>query len=199
MVKKIFILILLFWIAAAQIHNPSCAYADESVETYAVSLINLIRQNPLTYAETLGHNRNTLLEQLPWLWMSGATEGLAALTASQTLAWIADSSNISDTTGIDASWPTVTINTQYAAQADISGLVAFYTYMKPSAAVEVVINNQLEKELSQDYTGKRILLSQEYKLIGSSIRPGTVQQASTTANTYYIYISFASSMLKSEA
>lgn len=210
MKKKILIWVVLVWAAVASVQGQHSAYATQSDEAYAVSLVNQIRQDPLGYAEGLGYDRNVLLGQLPWIWMTGAANGLGAVTVSEVLTRRAEKKNtdgivgnlaitiIGESFGEEAAADTVTMNTDYAAQGDISGVITFNNFMDRSAAIDVVINSQFKKELDPDYTGKRILVSAAYKLIGASFYSGTVQSTSGSVNAYIIYICLSSSMLKSE-
>lgn len=210
MKRKIFVWLLVFWAVISAVQDRHCAYAADSAETYAISLVNQIRHDPLGYAEGLGYDRNVLLEQLPWLWMSGAANGLAAVTASEVLTQRAKNKNtddiigdlivtiIEDNSNGETQTGVVTMNTDYAAQGDISGVVSFTNFMKPDVAIKVVINNQFKRELNPDYNGKHILLSPEYKLIGVSFCSGNIQQESGVVNAYLIYITLSSALLKSE-
>lgn len=213
MKKKIFIWLFVFCTGMPGVQDWHSAYASEGNEAYAVDLVNQIRKDPLTYAEALGYDRNVLLVDLPWInWIkrTGADEGLGEVASSDVLARRAENENMADITDNpdvtiiaedsdgDAGEDAVTMNTDYAAEGNTSGIVAFYTFMKPSAAIKLVIDNQFKKEIDPNNPCKRILLSPEYKLIGLSFRSGSVQMESGPVNAYLIYITLSSSLLKSE-
>lgn len=201
---------LVFCAGMSAVQDWHSAYASEGNEAYAVALVNQIRKDPLTYAEALGYDRNVLLAALPWIEMAGVGDGLGEVASSDVLARRAENENMADITDNpdvtiiaedsdgDAGEDVVTMNTDYAAEGDTSGIVAFYTFMKPSAAIKLVIDNQFKKEIDPNNPCKRILLSPEYKLIGLSFRSGSVQLESESVNAYFIYICLASSLLKSE-
>lgn len=164
-----------------------------SNEEYVTALVNHIRVDPLGYAERLGYNRQSLLQQLPWL--SGVLYDLDLLSVSDFLNQRATARNSMDPSATE---PVTTMNTDYAAVGDVSGVVSFNNFMDPWAAIGVVINNQFKKELDPAYEGKRIIISSEYKLIGTSFRAGRAQVQTGPKNAYYLFVSFASSQLKSE-
>ncbi|OGR22713.1 MAG: hypothetical protein A2277_05815 [Desulfobacterales bacterium RIFOXYA12_FULL_46_15] len=164
-----------------------------SNEEYITALVNHIRVDPLGYAERLGYNRLSLLQQLPWL--SGALHDLDLLSVSDFLNQQATALNSTDPF---ATGPVITVNTDYASAGDVSGVVSFNNFMDPWEAIGIVINNQFKKELDPAYEGKRIIIGSEYKLIGTSFRAGRSQVRTGPKNAYYLFITFASSQLKSE-
>ena len=208
--KKTFVWLLVIWAGIFAVQAGHYADAAQSDKDYAISLVNEIRQDPLGYAEGLGYDPNALLNELPWLWMSGALNGLAAVSESEVLTQTAEYENTADITDdsiviiigaaseVPAAAIDVTMNTEYAAQGDISGVISFNNFVKPSVAIKAVIDYQLKKELNHEYNGKRILLSQAYKQIGISFCSGRIQQDSDTMNAYLIYIKLSSTLLKSE-
>ena len=187
-------IILLVWLLVAGLGMSAQSRADESsYETYAVYLINQIRQDPLGYAEGLGYNRETLVSQQPWI--SDLADGMGLVTMTDFLAQQADARNSEDESALG---PEVTINTNYAVTGDVDGVVSFLNFMDPKTAIAVVINTQLKRELDPDFEGRRLLLSEDISLVGVSFRGGKVQTTSGYRNAFYIYACLSSSLLKSE-
>ena len=173
--------------------SASAAATRISNEEYVVALVNHIRLDPLKYAETLGYNRQILLQQMPWL--SEVRYDLDLLSVSEFLNQRAAVRNRMD---LSVAEPVPTTHTDYAVVGDINGVVSFNNFMDTWEAINVVINNQFRKELDPMYEGKRIIISSEYKLIGTSFRAGKTQLPTGSKNAYYLFVCFASSQLKSE-
>lgn len=179
-----------------------------SNEAYAADLVNQIRYDPLGYAQRLGYNRDQLLQQQPWL--AQIAQGLGAVAGSNFLTRQAASKNAEEVlaggleilyfedAGETVSEPFATMNTDYAAEGDISGVVTFYNFMDPQTAISVVINNQLKNELNPAYEGKHLLLATEFRQIGTAIRAGQIQVETGFNNAFFVYICFSSTLLKSE-
>ncbi|MBA3011227.1 MAG: hypothetical protein FP812_13450 [Desulfobacula sp.] len=179
-----------------------------SNEAYALDMVNRMRNNPLAYAEQLGYNRALLLEQQPWL--SGITQGLGVVAYSYSLTTQASIQNAEDYSasgseilylddaGTAVSKAVTTMNIEYAAEGTVSGIVSFYNLMDAQTAIGLVINNQFKNELDASYEGKRILLSPQFRQMGTAIRAGQLQVDSRHNNAFFVYTCFSSSLLKSE-
>lgn len=167
-----------------------------------------MRNDPLAYAEQLGYNRALLLEQQPWL--AQIARGLGIVAHSDSLAtqaliqnaqdYSANGSEILylDDAGAAAINAVPTMNTEYAAEGSVSGIVSFYNLMDTQAAIGVVMNNQFKNELDASFQGKRILLSPQFRQMGTAIRAGQLQVDSRYNNAYFVYTCFSSNLLKSE-
>jgi len=167
---------------------------DPDENTLAIiELINQIRLDPLTYAEGLGYDRQTLLTDLPWL--GDYALGIEALTVQDFLNQRAFALNSDDPLTEE---PVPTLDTDFAFTGDIGGVVAFINFMDPATAIEIVVNNQLASELDPLYEGIRYILSSVYSYLGADFRSGRTMYKSGSRNAYYISITFGSSRLTSE-
>lgn len=177
-------------------------------DDYVINLVNQIREAPLSHAEKLGYNSQEILNALPWL--SDIENGLPKVSPSDTLNQRAVSLNTDARTvndnpyiqGVDLTSDEMnsvdTVNTVYASQGDIGGVVAFKNFMDPLTAIEIIVNSQFKKELDPGYDGKQILLSPDYKLIGSSLVADRINVDGRLRNAFFVDICLASSLLKSE-
>ncbi len=185
-----FVLVSFFFYGGQGMARPATRISNEA---YIVALVNQIRLDPLGYAEGLGYNRQALFQQLPWL--STAAYGLNPVSVSDFLNHQATALNSEDPSVVE---PTPTIKTDYAIVGDINGVVSFYNFMDPFKAIDIIINNQVTKELDPAYDGKRIILSPDYKLLGIAFRAGRIQMENGLQNAFFLYTCFSSSLLTSE-
>ena len=195
MMRRYFILNISIFLATLIFATQGTGLAATKIsnEEYVVALVNHIRLDPLGYAERLGYNRQSLLQQSPWL--SEVRYDLDLMSVSEFLNQRAAARNRID---LSTAEPVPTTHTDYAAVGDVNGVVSFNNFMDPWEAIGVVINTQFRKELDPMYEGKRIIISSEYKLIGTSFRTGRAQLQTGSKNAYYVFVCFASSQLKSE-
>ena len=211
MVLKIWKIYFVFALVASVLcSTQEIARAETSLsnEAYALDMVNRMRNDPLAYAEQLGYNRAQLLEQQPWL--AQIAKGLGGVAYSNSLAtqalaqnaegYSADGSAILylDDAGVAVTQAVTTMNTEYAAEGTVSGIVSFYNLMDAQTAIGLVINNQFKNELDASYEGKRILLSPQFRQMGTAIRAGQLQVDSGYNNAFFVYTCFSSSLLKSE-
>ncbi|MCG8641126.1 MAG: hypothetical protein MI862_15435 [Desulfobacterales bacterium] len=182
---------LLLIFSSVGISGTGLSAASTGDEDPAVALVNQIRQDPLGYAESLGYDRQTVLQDLPWL--SDELYRLEPLKVSDTLNLRSAAYNSEEPPEAE---PFTPINEDYAAVGELQGVVSFNNFMGAGRAVAIVVDNQFKKELDPLYEGKRLLLSSEYKLIGSDFRGGRRFVQGRPRNAYFIHIGFASSLLK---
>jgi hypothetical protein len=93
--------------------------------------------------------------------------------------------------------PEVTVNTDFAAQADVSGVVSFINFLAPETAMDIIIDNQVKNELDPAFQGKRVILSPDFPLMGASFNAGRIQAEAQVRNAYYIHLCFASALTRS--
>jgi hypothetical protein len=174
--------------------SPVLVSASDSTpeQAHALARVTQIRQDPLAYAQTLGYDRDELVSRLPWL--SGDLYHPVLPTLSPVLTRLAEIRNHPDP---NIPEPTVTVNTDFAAQADMSGVVSFINYLSPQAAMDIVIDNQVKNELDPAFQGKRIILSPDFPLMGASFNAGRIQVETRVRNVYYIHVCFASALTRS--
>lgn len=196
MVKKtpniVLLLCLVSGVFLASVQMASAADPDRN-NLFGVEWVNLIRRDPLAYAEGMGYNRSNLLGTLPWL--EQLVDGVTPVIAS---AFLNQKAVLLNTDAIESTVPTPTINTDFAYSGDIGGSVLIETGHIPEDAIKVIIDNQFRKELDPKYKGKKFILSKVFNRVGTSLRLDTAFSPLQPGNTFFVAVCFASSQLRSE-
>ena len=178
----------------------TCAAADVSIvdegQEYVVGLINTIRLDPLSYAQSLGYDKNILAEKLPWL-ADDFENGFAACIGDGALKERAASLN--DIDGKEAQ-PQALPDPEYdySLFREKSGVVSFNNFMSVKSACKIVIENIFMQALDPDQDGLRPILDSRFNIVGVSVKSGRLQGVGDMVNAYYITICFASSARKYE-
>ena len=178
----------------------TCAAADVSIvdegQEYVVGLINTIRLDPLSYAQSLGYDKNILAEKLPWL-ADDFENGFAACIGDGALKERAASLN-----DIDGKEPQPQAlpdpEYDYSLFREKSGVVSFNNFMSVKSACKIVIENIFMQALDPDQDGLRPILDSRFNIVGVSVKSGRLQGVGDMVNAYYITICFASSARKYE-
>lgn len=180
-----------FLIFLGPVQTASAAELDAN-SRFVIELINWIRLDPITYAESLGYNRDALIEERPWL-ADLLENQLPMLNIASDLDAKAALLNAAGYTG---EIPEPGILQDYARTGEISGVVSFNNFMDPKSAIRVVVNNRFKSELADDFTGQRCILSADLNLAGAAFEAGARAQAS--GNIYSVTAALGSSLLKSQ-
>jgi len=114
----------MIWLGLSLSVVPVQAEEVSETETYIIELINKIRRDPVSYAQKLGYDTDSLKTQLPWLDSIGG-EGLPALTPEDALFEKAAILNQGD--GEESSTP----ETEYMVSADTGAVISFYNLFHP--------------------------------------------------------------------
>lgn len=180
--------------------SPVCNAADSSIaaenQAYVIGLINTIRQDPLSYAESLGFNRGDLLNNFPWM-ADELRHGFGGCrinvdlnnraayltTTSKTVAQIQNE---------------VGVQYDYALFQEASGVVSFYNYMSVKNAYRVVLENLLRQELDPVNYGQRYLLNSRFNSVGAAAKGEKISDPNGNPYAYIVSICFASAALKSD-
>lgn len=189
--SNFFIFILLIFLTL-----PTLSSATDEVsadEEYIIDLINTIRQDPLTYAETLGFNRTELKNSLPWL--KDGNLQLSPLKTEDFLFLDAAHNNQTDET-IDSDFQ-VSAEHDYMVTAETGGILSFNSFIAPRDAIRVVVENLFKNELDPNRSDPLYICSSDYDVAGAAFRTGVLDASSQRA--YFITVSFAAtSVLKTQ-
>ena len=180
---KRFILYSMIWLGLSLAVVPVQAEEVSETEIYIIELINEIRRDPVSYAQKLGYDTDSLKTQLPWLDSIGG-EGLPALTPEDALFEKAAILNQGD--GEESSTP----ETEYMVSADTGAVISFYNFIPPKDAALIVIENLFKAELNPDRKDSLYICSAEFDLIGSAFDTGAI--TATGQNAYFATLVFAS-------
>ncbi len=187
-----FIFILLVFLSL-----PALSIALDEVsadEEYIIELVNEIRRDPLTYAKTLGFDRQTLRDELPWL-DAAAQTGFLPLTKEDSLFSRAHDNNLIDDDNGSAvdSHAQVAPEDDYMIMGETGGVISFFNFMAPKDAIKIVVDNLFKNELDPGRTEPRYICSVEYDIAGASFRSGLLDDSAQRA--YFITLTLASSSL----
>jgi hypothetical protein len=166
------------------------------VQLYTLDLINKIRSDPLSYAETLGYDRNVLIAGLPWL-ADSFKNGLPLCEINADLNARAEISNSIDESLLGFQAEPVS-GCDYSFTGEMGGVVSFLNFMPAEFACKIIVVNQFKQELDPNRIAKRYLLNPGFDSVGVSTRGGVQSVDGARKNAYFATISFASSRLKSE-
>ncbi len=166
------------------------------VQLYTLDLINKIRLDPLSYAETLGYDRNALIAGLPWM-TDAFKEGLPLCGLNADLNARAELGNSIDGSALGAEAGTAP-GSDYSRIGEMGGVVSFYDFMPAEFACKIIVVNQLKQELDPNRIAKLYLLNPGFDSLGVSVRGGVQSVDGARKNAYFATMSFASSRLKPE-
>jgi hypothetical protein len=166
------------------------------VQSYTLDLINKIRSDPLSYAETLGYDRNVLIAGLPWM-ADAFKKGLPLCGLNADLNARAELGNSIDGSAF-GSQAEPAPGCDYSFTGEMGGVVSFYDFMPAEFACKIIVVNQLKQELDPNRIGKLYLLNPGFDSVGVSVRGGVQSVDGVRKNAYFATMSFASSRLKSE-
>lgn len=200
MIKKTIKIIFAFYL----VFLFPCILQDKSeasteIQKYIIECINNIRLDSLSYAESLGYNRQVLLDTLPFL-NEFIEKDTKFLKADEFLILRADARNSPDIIEFDPlePGPDVLPGNDYAYTGEAGGSISFLNFMDMETALQIVIDNLFEQELDPEFKGQRYILSSDFDLAGASLRGGVTWDQTGRKNSYFITICFGSSLLKSE-
>lgn len=165
-------------LAAGSVYQVHADEFDPARE-FAVNLINQIRMDPVGYAQGLGTTSEDVEYSLPMLALDANVTGVAA-----------EENNTE--TEKTANWATP------ALAMSFSGVVSFLNFMSLEAAVQIVVDNQFQRELSPDFAGPRIILNPELSLAGVAISIGATSGEAVWYNAYSVTITLASALTRVE-
>jgi uncharacterized protein YkwD len=175
--------------------------APSAEEQLLLDLINAARKDPLGVAESMGMNRDPILEALPGL-EDILIHGLPPLAFSEKL-YSAASLHTADmfansffrSESPDGRTPKDRITgVGYPAltTGESLGMLGFNNFVDPENAVSVIFNKMFRDELDPSKKTKRNILDPELREAGISIDSGPFHQGGALWNAYLVTCDFAS-------
>ena len=182
----VIVILLVLGISALKSHalnsNEDLAFFTE--------LINEIRMDPFTKAESLGYDRETLKQTLPWLQDSYPPYNIDNFLNSRAIAHNAIDEEISE--------PGLTPEYDYAKTGETGGVITFLNFLSPDNAFKIIVENIFKQELNPERVSPLHILSTEFHLLGIDVNAGVEMVDDNWRNAYFVTICFGSSILKSE-
>ena len=174
---------------------------DEN-ETALFTLINAARRDPLGMAESLGMNRDEILNSLPEL-SDILINGLPEFSFSEALYRSATdhnrdmlAQNYYAYASIDGKTPEQRMmEAGYVptAAGEVLGMMFFNNFIDPDVAVSRIFENIFRDELSPDRAAPRCILNPDFDDIGLSMKGGIYQLDNFKSNIYLLVCDFGSS------
>ena len=208
-------IILIITIAAITLGVPAFTVADDSAadetavqnylpamnenETALFTLINAARRDPLGMAESLGMNRDEILNSLPEL-NDILINGLPEFSFSEALYRSATDhnrdmldQNYYAYASIDGKTPEqrmMEAGYAPAAAGEALGMMFFNNFIDPDVAVSRIFENIFKDELSPERDIPRCILSPDFEDIGLGIGGGIYQLDDFKSNIYLLVCDF---------
>lgn len=178
-------------------------------QSFALNLVNQIRQDPLFYAaKYFEYDRETLIQELPWL-ADILDKGLPLpiFSPNVKLNVLAEQKNLLSHQELDQEAKAegdkeplkIPLKSDFILKGEIGGVVSFYSFMPAKFAWEIVIINQFKQELKPDMEGPLYILNPRFDTMGLDMRGGPNEVDGELVNAYFATICFVSSRLKAEA
>jgi len=179
------------------------AFAGEDVpsaeEQVFLELMNAARQDPLSVAESLGMDREQVLEALPDL-KEVLTYGLPPLVFNEGLYASADAhteemlaNSYFKGESLDGRGPEERITASGYEALDTGeslGMLGFNNFIEPETAVGIIFNKMFRDELDPSRKIRRNILDPELREVGISIGSGPFYQAGAMLNAYLVTCDF---------
>jgi hypothetical protein len=173
--------------------QPVRAAQASETQQYILTLINQMRMDPVAYAQNLGFDAETLLEERPWL-SDILQMGLPLLISTDYLSMKAAALN--DPSG-NSVVPVPSFSQNSAVSGTITGVVSFFNFVAPEIAVQTVLEHQFKQELDSEFQGQRSILNRDLDLAGASFFADTDLVDASRRLAYYVTVSLGSSLSKS--
>ena len=172
-----------------------------------LQLINQARENPLIVATSLGMDAGQILQDLPEL-RDILIYGLPPLSFNENL-YAAASAHTRDMLengyyshdSLDGrTYDDRIVEKGYVptATGESLGMLAFFNFIQPAKAVELIFENMFRDELDPARTERRNILASDLEEAGIALRTGTLQLAGSACNVYLATCDFGSSVRKLE-
>ncbi|WP_212637890.1 hypothetical protein [Desulfocicer vacuolatum] len=158
---------------------------------FFTSIINEIRLDPFSKAESLGYDRVTLKKEMPWLEDTYPPYAIDTFLNLKAAAHNSANEDISE--------PDLTPEHDYLNTDETGGVITFLNFLSSRDAFKIIIENIFKQELNPERVSPLRLLSTDFQLMGISVSAGTETIDDYWRNAYFITICFGSSQLKSEA
>ena len=172
-----------------------------------LKLINEARENPLAVASSLGMDAEQILKDLPEL-EDILINGLPPLSFNENL-YAAAGAHTRDMlehgyyshTSLDGRTFEERIRASGyvpTATGESLGMLAFFNFIQPAKAVELIFENMFRDELDPARTERRNILSSDLEEAGIALRTGTMTLSGSACNVYLATCDFGSSVRKLE-
>jgi hypothetical protein len=169
--------------------NTYALNSDEDLVFFA-ELINEIRLDPFSKAESLGYDRAALRESLPWLEDSYPPYVIDTFLNSRAMAHNSVDGEISE--------PDLLPEHDYVRTGETGGAITFLNFLSPRDAFKIIIENIFKQELNPARVSPLNLLSTDFNLLGIDVNPGVEIVDDYWRNAYFITVCLGSSRLTSE-
>jgi len=187
--KSTHVFIILLLILGGTVFNSYALNSDEDL-IFFTELINEIRFDPFSKAESMGYDRATLMKSLPWL-----QDSYPPYTIDSFLNLRAMSHN-----DVDGKIPNPDLSPQYdyVRTGETGGVITFLNFLSSRNAFKIIIENIFKQELSPERVSPLKLLSTDFNLLGIDVNPGIEMVDDNWRNAYFVTICLGSSRLTSE-
>jgi uncharacterized protein YkwD len=172
-----------------------------------LKLINEARENPLAVASSLGMDAEQILKDLPEL-EDILINGLPPLSFNENLyaAAVAHTRDMLEHgyyshTSLDGRTFEERIRASGyvpTATGESLGMLAFFNFIQPAKAVELIFENMFRDELDPARTERRNILSSDLEEAGIALRTGTMTLSGSACNVYLATCDFGSGVRKLE-
>ena len=194
--------ILAFSVSPSQAQDVPSQHEEDLLQ-----LINQARENPLIVATSLGMDAGQILHDLPEL-EDILTNGLPPLSFNENL-YAAASAHTRDMlehgyyshTSLDGRTFEERIRASGyvpTATGESLGMLAFFNFIQPAKAVELIFENMFRDELDPARTERRNILARDLEEAGIALGTGVLQLAGSACNVYLVTCDFGSSVRKLE-
>jgi hypothetical protein len=173
--------------------QPVRTLQASETQQYILTLINQMRMDPVAFAQGLGIDTETLLDDRPWL-SDMLQMGLPLLTSSEYLSVKAAALN---DPSANSAVPVPSLYQNSALFGTITGVVSFFNFVPPETAVQTILENQFRQELDPEFQGQRNILNRDLDLAGAAFFADTNFVDESRRLAYYVTVSLGSSLPKS--
>jgi hypothetical protein len=172
-----------------------------------LQLINQARENPLIVATSLGMDADQILKDLPEL-EDILINGLPPLSFNENL-YAAAGAHTRDMlehgyyshTSLDGRTFEERIRASGyvpTATGESLGMLAFFNFIQPAKAVELIFENMFRDELDPARTERRNILASDLEEAGIALRTGTLVLSGSACNVYLTTCDFGSNVRRPE-
>ena len=172
-----------------------------------LQLINQARENPLAVATSLGMDAGQILQDLPEL-EDILINGIPPLSFNENLYAAAGAhtqdmleNNYYSHTSLDGrTYDDRIVEKGYVptATGESLGMLAFFNFIQPAKAVELIFENMFRDELDPARTERRNILASDLEEAGIALGTGTLVLSGSACNVYLATCDFGSSVRKLE-
>jgi uncharacterized protein YkwD len=177
------------------------------MELELLELINQARENPLIVATSFGMDADQILQDFPEL-KDILTNGLPPLIFNENLYAAAGAhtrdmleNNYYSHTSLDGrTYDGRIVESGYdpVVTGESLGMLAFYNFIEPADAVELIFENMFRDELDPERTERRNILAGDLEEAGIAIGAGTLNLSGSLYNVYVATCDFGAPLAEQE-